>query len=533
MIRINGWGDDTTHMSLSPKAEAMLADLVGKGRPRKDCPIEEMFARVPASRLPDHPLISVDPKDRFIHAHGQSLPDWIGMRTGTIARFPDGVAFPTSEAEVGEILGYASKHDVVVIPYGGGTSVVGHLTVPEDPRPVLSVSMKKMNRMISLDRETRLAEFEAGISGPEIEACLSPDGFTLGHFPQSFEYSTLGGWIVTRSSGQQSLHYGRIEQLFAGGVVMTEKGSLSIPPIPASAAGPSLKEVILGSEGRLGILTRATVRVSEIKEADGFYGVFFPDWDRARAAARSLAGSAVSLSMIRLSNAVETMTNLTLAGHEKAIGLLKTYLEVRGISEASMCMALIGLTGSHRQVQASKKEIKETLKKFKGIWVGKSMGNGWKKNRFLAPYLRNTLWDKGYAIDTVETAVTWDKVTQMVNSLEGAVRDTLASMGEKVHVFTHLSHVYTSGSSVYTTYIFKIGETPEATLEQWQQVKRALNDAIVAVGGTISHQHGVGLDHRDHLEAEKGPLGIDVLETVCRHVDPENRLNPGKLLPSR
>ncbi|MDQ1335752.1 MAG: alkyldihydroxyacetonephosphate synthase [Thermodesulfobacteriota bacterium] len=517
-------------MGLATGARDLLKDRIGEGMPHREIPLEQALACVPDSRLPDHPLITRDKKERLVHSHGQSLPDWVALRQGGLERFPDGVAFPATGQEAQELLHFAAKRDLVIIPYGGGTSVVGHLTVPASDRPVLSLSLERLNRLISVDARSRLAICEAGVRGPDLEAQLRAHGFTLGHYPQSFECSTLGGWVATRSSGQQSSHYGSIETLFAGGEMVTFRGPLVCPPFPASAAGPDLRHLILGSEGRLGILVKAIVRISPIPERDEVWAVFFPSWERAVEAVRSLAGAGVRYSMIRLSSPTETLTNLVLAGRERMVSLLKRYLELRHIGDAQGCMCLIGFVGSRRQVAGARRLAFSILRKHRGVSVGRSIGEAWKRHRFRAPYLRNTLWDMGYAVDTVETAVTWDKVTETMASVEAAVAEALAPWHEGVHLFSHLSHVYPIGSSIYTTLLFRVADTPEETLARWRAIKTSASHAIVRTGGTISHQHGVGLDHRAYLGAEKGPVGLEILRETFAHMDPEHRMNPGKLV---
>jgi alkyldihydroxyacetonephosphate synthase len=531
MQRWNGWGDDSINLVLPSQGLKLLQDLIGSGRVWPDYPLENYIKRMPGSRLPRHPLISIDPKSRLDHAHGQSLPDWIGLRGGTLPRFPDGVAQPANVGEVQQLLKLSAEQDIVLIPYGGGTSVVGQLAVPAGDRPVLSVSLERLNRLIRLESGNRLAVFEAGIRGPRIEQQLNAGGFTLGHFPQSFEYSSLGGWVATRSSGQQSAHYGRIEDLFAGGEVLTPCGLLVFPPFPASAAGPDLRQIMLGSEGKMGILTQVIVRIAPLPEKDDVYGIFFPSWERGRQAVCAIAGNDIAFSMLRLSNPAETKTNLALAGPAGQIGLLKRYLSIRGIPDTDACMALIGFTGAQRTTTAARRAAFATVRGHKGVCIGKLMGRAWKKNRFRAAYLRNALWDLGYAVDTLETAVTWDKVTKAMQAIEKSIREASNSVNEGVHVFSHLSHVYPSGSSIYTTYLFRLSETPGQTLENWKRLKQAASRAVLTAGGTISHQHGVGADHRDYLAAEKGEIGMAVLQKIFGHLDPDRRMNPGKLLP--
>ena len=531
MQRWNGWGDENIKMELPPQALGILQDLIGNGQVRPDYPLEKYIDRMPPSRLTPHPLISFDARLRLDHAHGQSLPDWIGLRGGTLQHFPDGVARPANGAEVRELLKYCAAQDVIVIPYGGGTSVVGQLAVPQTERPVLSLSLERLNRLVALETENRLAVFEAGIRGPQIEQQLNSKGFTLGHYPQSFEYSSLGGWVATRSSGQQSRYYGRIEDLFAGGEIITPRGSMNLPPFPASAAGPDLRQIVLGSEGKMGVLTNTIVRITPLPESDTIYGVFFPSWEEAQKAVQHIAGTDISFSMIRLSNSLETTTNLALAGSESQISLLKKYLGLRGLAGGKFCMCLIGFTGSRRITAAARGAALSIIRHHKGVWVGKPMGRAWGKNRFRSAYLRNSLWDRGYAADTLETALTWDKVTPAMHSIEKSIHDALQAGNQRGHVFSHLSHAYASGSSIYTTYIFRLSDSPEQTFENWRRIKDAASRAIIAAGGTISHQHGVGKDHRRYLSCEKGSLGISILREVFGHVDPDQRMNPDKLLP--
>ena len=288
--------------------------------------------------------------------------------------------------------------------------------------------------------------------------------------------------------------------------------------------------MVLGSEGRLGVLTRVTVRISPIPERDDIYGIFFPSWDHAVIAVRTIAGAGIPYSMIRLSNPVETRTGLAMAGHSKKMGLLSRYLRIRGVAEDSACLCLIGFTGSKRQVRPARREAVAVLQRYKGVSAGKAPGAAWKKNRFRAPYLRNTLWNIGYAVDTLETAVTWDKVDTAMETIEQAVEESLVPWNEKIYCFSHLSHVYPSGSSIYTTVVFRLANTPEETLARWQAIKEAASRAIIRAGGTISHQHGIGVDHLPYMADEKGSAGTGALKQLCAYFDPENRMNPGKLV---
>jgi alkyldihydroxyacetonephosphate synthase len=531
MKRWNGWGEETFEYPLNDDALAFLASRIGPGTAVQDASFDAACASLAPSRLPEHPMIDATPATRLRNALGQSLPDWLKLRYGRIGTAPDGVAYPESAQQVRELIDFAQRNGVSLIPQGGGTSVAGHLTAPAGSKPVLAVNMTRMGRLHYLDKQSQLATFGAGVLGPDLEAQLRAQGYMLGHFPQSFEYSTLGGWVVTRSSGQQSLRYGRIEQMFAGGVVETPQGRLDIPTFPASAAGTDLREIVLGSEGRMGILTEATVRVSPLPDYEAFHAVFFPDWERAEAAVRALAQARGGLSMLRLSNPLETVTMLALAGHKRLIGLLEGWLKLRGCGEGK-CMLMLGASGPRTQARAALRGAIATCRGFHGVHVGRRMGDKWKEGRFRNVYLRNAAWQHGYVIDTVETAVDWPRVGLMMRAVEAAATGVLGGMGEKVHTYTHLSHLYAQGASVYTTFVYRLGGDYETDMARWKALKHAVSMAIVDNGGTISHQHGIGSDHAPYLAAEKGTAGMAAMQALFSHFDPQGIMNPGKLLPA-
>jgi alkyldihydroxyacetonephosphate synthase len=528
--RWNGWGDDTVEVPLQAGAADFLQVQVGAATAPDDATLDEALAAVDAqpSRLPPHPLVSSAAADRLRASFGQSLGDWLRLRFGRLGSVTDGVAWPSSDDEVRELLAWASRVGAVLLPCGGATSVVGHLTPPD--APTLTVVMTRLRRLLALDPLAQLATFEAGVTGPDLEAQLRAQGWTLGHYPQSFEYSTLGGWIVTRSSGQQSARYGRIEALFAGGELQTPTGPLRLPAFPASAAGPDLRESVLGSEGRIGVLTSATVRISRLPERERFVGLFLPDWASGEAAARALAQARIGLSMLRLANPTETLTTLRLAGHARAIGWLERYLGLRGCGDGKVLL-LLGMTGTPAQLRAMQAQAGAILRRHRAVSTGSVLGAKWAANRFRGVYLRNALWAAGYAVDTMETAVDWPRVPQMVQAMEQAGRDALAADGERCHAYTHLSHVYAQGSSVYSTFVFRIGSDFEQAWQRWRTLKAAVSRAIVANRGTISHQHGVGRDHAAYLVHEKGERGMQALRGLLTQFDPDGVLASGNLLP--
>lgn len=529
MRRWNGWGDDSISAEVPETARALLVRLLGPGRPPVDATLERALASLPASRLPAHPLVSTDPETRARHARGQSLPDWVALRSGRLEPVPDGVAFPTSDDDVRDLLASAARTEAAVVPYGGGTSVVGGIDPPPDGRPGLTVSLARLTGLRTFEPRSGLARFGAGTTGPAVEAALGRVGWTLGHYPQSWEYSTVGGWVASRSTGQQSIGFGRIEALFAGGRLLAPVGVLELPPHPASAAGPDLRQLVLGSEGRLGILTEAVMRAVPRPGREVVLAAFMPDFEAAMVAVRDLVLARLPLSMVRLSTPAETITTLAMAGHPDLVRALRSYLRMRGL-DGGRCLLLLALTGPTRSVARARREVRAILGPFGAVAAPGVVGRRWMAERFRSPYLRNALWEAGYAVDTVETAADWSRIPALARSVAGALRGGLADEGERVHAFSHLSHVYPSGSSLYTTFVFRVAGDPDRTLARWRRLKGAVSEAIVAGGGTISHQHGVGTDHRPYLVAEKGELGLAALEAVAARFDPDGRMNPGKLL---
>ena len=529
MRRWNGWGDEATGYPLPDSAAQYLETLIGAGIRSEDAAFDSVVHSVPNSKLSPHALISSDATERLLHARGQSLPDWVALRSGRIGTFPDGVTYPTSDGDLRALFEYARQTGAHLIPYGGGTSVVGHINPRPIDIPALTVDLSRLNRLLDLDEIGHVATFEAGVRGPDLEHQLHAYGYTLGHFPQSFELSTLGGWIATRSSGQQSYRYGRIEDLFAGGHVETPAGPIDLLSLPASAAGPDLRQMILGSEGRFGVVTRAKVRVRPTPEAESFHAVFFHDWQTGAEAVREIAQAHVPVSMLRLSDAQETETTLALSGKAQLVSWADRGLRLARYG-SQRCLLIFGVTGDRASVEWARREAIAIARRHGGFHVGTAIGNLWRKSRFLAPYLRNTLWERGYAIDTLETALPWPAVIPTTIAIKSAIRNGLRDVDERVLVFAHLSHVYADGASVYVTYLWRRTVDPDETLQRWQRLKRAASQIIVKNGGTISHQHGVGLDHAPYLKAEKGELGMRMIEAVRRTLDPDRLLNPGKLI---
>jgi alkyldihydroxyacetonephosphate synthase len=529
MKRLQGWGNIHTDYPVPEPAKKFLADFIGNPLTLKDATPEEILSKVPQSKLKPHPIITTDPLERSAHARGQSTSDWVDMRDGLIDSFPDGVAYPASLQDVVDLIQYAKNTGTHLIPYGGGSSVVGHLTPLKAYSPTLSVDMSRMDRVLKISEQDLTAIIQAGTSGPLLEEQLNKAGYTLGHFPQSWEYSTLGGWIVTRSVGQQSYYYGRIEPLFAGGHLETPSGAIDLPPFPKSAAGPDLREWVLGSEGRYGILTEATMRIRRLPQRENFYAAFFPNWEEGVKAEMEIAQRQLGVCMSRLSDAMETETTMQLSGEDKLVAIAKKGLNLVGQHDERV-MLIYGVTGESATTSLAKRQVRAIIPKYHGIPVNFYLGPAWIKKRFLTPYLRNTLWELGYSLDTFETSLPWSVLKECNAKIMHDLTHALEDVNERVLGFSHISHIYTNGGSMYVTYVYRRAADPAETLARWKRIKAMASSTIIAYGGTISHQHGVGIDHKPYLLKEKSSLGIKLLQNSIKCLDPDGICNPGKLV---
>jgi len=486
---------------------------------------------IPPRTLPDlNADISTDPIDRLAHARGQGLVDVIRLRAGLIPALPDVVCRPADDREVESILAACARAELLVIPWGGGTSVTGGVNVVADDRPVLSMDLERLSGLADLDEVSGLATFGSGTTGPAVERALAPHELTLGHFPQSWELSTVGGWVVTRSSGQESLGYGRIEDMVAGLELVAPVGRILLDARPASAAGPDLRQLVMGSEGRFGVVTEVTLRVRTPARGFVVEGAFFPELEAGVAANRALLLDGVPLTMVRLSDPAETQVALAVGlARSPAGSLVRRYLRLRGISSEG-CLMLYGAAGDRSELRDALGSARSLILAHRGVTVGRRPGRHWKRDRFLHPYLRESLLDLGYATDTLETANRWSELTTTRGAVIEAIQGALAGDNERVAVLCHLSHPYRDGASLYFTFFFRCAADPEHTIHRWATIKRAAGAALVRQRATISHHHGVGQWHAPWLEDELGGHGKDLLETVARRLDPAATLNPQVLL---
>jgi alkyldihydroxyacetonephosphate synthase len=536
-----GWGDPARARPLNAGAleflrrTLRLAD-VSAGHPPValaavrvgPCALGEVvLAELRAITGPEH--VSTGATERILHAGGKSTPDLLRRRSGDALGAPDAVVLPGGSGEVGEVLALCARRKLAVVPFGGGTSVVGGVEPLRGPfAGVVTLDLRRLDRLLHVDPLSRTATFEAGIRGPAIEAALAPHGFTLGHFPQSHQEATLGGYVATRSAGQASTGYGRSDQLVKAVHLETPAGPFDAGSLaPGSAAGPRLLDAVVGSEGTLGVITRATVKVSPAP-ADRVYGAWsFPTFEAGAQALRRLRhdGARGDLPHVcRLSDTDETASTFKLGGWKTRT--LSRYLRGRG--QTTPALALFVWEGGRRDARARRRRGARILRRAGGIPLGPLPGKSWEHGRFSGPYLRDELLTRGVYVETLETAATWGRLEETYTSVRGAILGALQANGGAAYVQTHISHVYSDGASLYFTFLAGLEKDG---LAQNARVKAAASSAIVEAGATITHHHAVGLDHAPYLAAEIGELGVRVLRSIKDTLDPGGIMNPGKLIP--
>jgi alkyldihydroxyacetonephosphate synthase len=414
------------------------------------------------------------------------------------------------------------------------------LEAPEDEiRPVISLDMSRLDQVLEIDEGSRLARVQAGVMGPALEEQLGRRGWTLGHFPDSFTYSTLGGWIATRSSGMQSDKYGDIADITRAVRVITPNGVLATRPVPATATGPSVREMILGSEGRLGVITEATIHVHRVPERREILGYLFPDWPRGLEAMREIAESEASPSVTRVSDAFETRFSFATRKAPTALdrvqsAALQTYLRRgRGFDPAEMCLSFIGFEGSPRHVDLQRRLVGRIVARHGGVCVGKGPGVLYDQKKFDTPYIRDWLIDRGALGDVSETSAPWSVLPGLYDHVVAEGRRAIDDQGIRGYVMCHLSHSYHAGACLYFTFALNPAGFPGDPLDAYMAVKVAVQQAFVDAGATLSHHHAVGTEHAQWLEQDLSPAGAALIQALFDGVDPGGNLNPGKILPTR
>ena len=479
--------------------------------------------------------MSTDALDRVVHTRGKSLRDLVRQRRGDMPRVPDAVVRPGDEAAVEGVLAAALEADAVVIPFGGGSSISGSVEAePGESRPVLSVDMTRLDQVLDVDPTSQLARVQAGVFGPDLERQLNERGWTFGHFPDSFTHSTLGGWIATRSSGMQSDRYGDIADLTRGLRVVTPTGTLAVRPVPSTSTGPSVREMVLGSEGRLGLITEATVHVRRLAPERKILGYLFPNWPEGLAAMRDIAASEAQPSVTRVSDAPETVFSFatrkapTLLDRVKSKAL-QLFLKRKGWDVEAMCLSFIGYEGTATNVKLQRALTERIVKRHGGLCIGSSPGELYDQKKFDTPYIRDFLLDRGAPADVSETSAPWGELSNVYDAAMAAGHGAFRELGVHGYLMCHLSHSYHAGACLYFTFaITPSGERD--SLEEYDTVKSAIQQAFVDNGATLSHHHAVGTEHARWLEQDISGPGVRMVEALLHGTDPGNNLNPGKIV---
>ena len=526
-MKWDAWGDPREAKPLSEGIQSLLKQTLGvEGSTVVDLEPGQVRLRPSALSPADRDGLtaivgaeycSVDDRGRLLRAGGKSTLDLLRRKDSGVQDAPDAVLLPGDDDEIAAILHYCAQRSIAVVPFGGGTSVVGGLDpIRGEFKAVVSLDLRRLNQLHALDEISGEADLGAGLTGPEAERLLGERGFSLGHFPQSFQFATIGGFAATRSSGQDSAGYGRFNDMVRGLRTVTPAGVLDLGRAPESAAGPDLRQLLIGSEGVFGIITRVRVRVHPVPEATRYEAWTFGDFATGADALRAVVQTGTGPTVIRLSDEAETGVNLATT---ESIG----EQQVTG-----GCLAITVFEGTEAHVESRHAETRALLQARGGTSLGEAPARAWEHGRFGAPYLRDSLLSAGALCETLETATNWSNVPTLKAAVTEALTSSLAESGTPALVLCHISHVYPTGASLYFTVV--AGQRGNA-IEQWRKAKTAASDAMMRTGATITHHHAVGADHRPWMRDEVGELGVAVLRAVKATLDPAGILNPGKLIP--
>jgi alkyldihydroxyacetonephosphate synthase len=530
-----GWGEPSVAPELDGEAHGVLGERIGALEPWPLARELGDFELPSAEPLPQALIDAVgeenvflSDEDRLRHAVGRGYVDLARLRNGALENAPDAVVMPAGVEALRRAIEVCATEGVAIVPFGGGTSVVGGVEpLRGDHARVISLDLGALQD-VEVDRRSLTARLGAGLRGPEAETALGNEGLTLGHFPQSFEYATIGGFAATRSAGQASSGYGRFDALVSSVRMLTPMGEISTLETPHTAAGPALRELIIGSEGVLGVIPEVTVQVRPAPAVRRYEAWMAESFEAGTEIVRSLAQGPGLPQVIRVSDEEETEGSLALNGPRGLSGsLFDGYLGVR--RRRGGALMIVGFEGNEESVSRRRALTVRALRRGGAAYLGQAAGRAWEQGRYQGPYLRDTLMGMGAMVETLETSHTWSRFGELHEAVGSAIREALEGQGTPGLVFCHLSHAYADGASLYFTFISRARHGAE--IEQWTAVKRAACEAIVAHGGTITHHHAVGRDHAPYMEAEVGETGLGVLRAVKEQLDPSGIMNPAKLLP--
>ncbi|HEU4598883.1 MAG TPA: FAD-binding oxidoreductase [Solirubrobacterales bacterium] len=530
-----GWGDPAVEPTLDAEALGVLRERIGELEPwplarsleEVELPAAEQLPRALVEAVGEGNVFDGH-EERLRHATGRGYADLARLRNGALEAAPDAVVVAPDAAALRRVIDVCAAEGVAIVPFGGGTSVVGGVEPVRGAHPrLVSLDLGRL-REAAVDSRSLTARLGAGLRGPEAEAALGREGLTLGHFPQSFEHATIGGFAATRSAGQASSGYGRFDALVSSVRLLAPAGDLATLETPHSAAGPALRELVIGSEGVLGVIPDVTVRVRRAPAVRRYEAWMAEGFEAGAEIVRALAQGSGLPEIVRVSDEEETAGTLALSGPRGRTGaLFDRYLGIRG--RRGGALLIVGYEGDEESVARRRALGVRALRSGGAAYLGQSAGRAWEHGRYQGPYLRDTLMDMGAMVETLETSHTWSRLGDLHRAVGSAIRDSLAGQGTPGLVFCHLSHAYADGASLYFTFVSRVRRGAE--LEQWIAVKRAACEAIVAQGGTITHHHAIGRDHAPYMEAEVGRTGLEALRALKERLDPSGIMNPGKLLP--
>jgi alkyldihydroxyacetonephosphate synthase len=515
-----GWGREDEGLTVEEeafviaRAEALFGTALQENAsaPRlEDIKLEAPRVMAP----PSLPFCTSEHYDRAAHTYGKSYPELTRALGRDYSSAPDVVAYPRNEAELTAVLDWAGGADATMTPFGGGSSVVGGVEPKRNGhRGAVTIDLRKMDKVKEVDKTSRAALIEGGTYGPALEAQLRPHGLTLRHFPQSFEYSTLGGWIATRSGGHFATLYTHIDDFVESLRTVTPRGVIESRRLPGSGAGPSPDRMMIGSEGILGVITQAWMRLQDRPKFRDGAVVRFKDFLSAARAVRAISQAGLYPSNCRILDPAEAY-NAGAADGSVAIMVLAfesaDHDVVPSLKRARECCTDHGGTpeasGAHREGAA-------------GVW----------RNAFIRmPYAKERLILRGVITDTFESSITWDRFEKFHDAIKTAtVNAILETTGRKGQVTCRFTHVYPDGPAPYFT-IYALGETGKLGA-QWLAIKSAALHAVIANGGTITHHHAVGRDHRPWYDRQRPPLFAEALRAAKKALDPQGLLNPGILI---
>ena len=545
-----GWGyeDVTFDDSTKPELWPYLKRELGVGEIRWDKPVafeevtlpeqknNEAFLAAIQAGLGDGQIVD-DKKSRLVHAAGKSFRDLWLMRHGQVQFAPDCVVYPDTEEDVALVVRAAHEHGVVLVPFGGGSNIAGCL-VPSDRggRMVVSLDMCRMHRVLEVDRYSLTARIQPGVYGQHLEDQLAEHGVTLGHFPDSFLHSTLGGWVATRSAGMQSDIYGKIEDMVISLRMVTPSGTIITRTVPKSSNGIDIKHLCIGSEGILGVITEVVVQVHHKPEKEDWYGWLFPDFKSGLDAIHECHRADCMPTVTRLNDPKKTALSFAFKHpktgiKDKIAKAFKWYIgNVKKIDFNQCCLMVVKYEGTPQAFNRIKNRVTAIYKKHRGVCLGAEPGRSFAKVKFDFPHLRDYVMDRSIMADVSETATTWDNLRTLHESGLADVEQAIKDTGVDAWVGCHLSHSYRTGASLYFTFGCLQREGRE--IEQYLYVKKAAEDAFMKNGGTLSHHHAVGTEHLPWVEEDLSPTGLKAVKALKAGLDPNDIMNPSKIIPS-